>query len=78
MTDEPYRPPTSRREAVDEIIQTGYTTSALLAVALGFPLDGEVAETANSKVGRMLLGDYGGEACRYLTAWGRNSCEVKR
>lgn len=69
-----YSPPTSRREAVDEIMHSGFTTSAMLAVACAWPLPGELAEFRTSKVGRLLVHEYGDEACRYLQAWGRASC----
>lgn len=77
MTDSVYTSPTCRQEAVDEIMRSGFTTSAVLAVAMAFPLPGEVEETvAFSRDRGGILDYYFENACFYLEAWGKGSCPV--
>lgn len=70
-----YRPPTTRKEAVDEILRSGFTTSAILAVACAFPLPGELHELHTTRAGALLL-EYADDACWYLHQWGRASLPV--
>lgn len=76
MTDEKYKPPTTRMEAVAEIITTGGTISALLAVAAAFPLPGETEET-NAMLARLREhdpqwhDDLIRERDKYLASWGK-------
>lgn len=72
-----YVPPKTREEATAEIMHSGFTISAMLAVSLAFPLDGELEDTLNDRLGQMMLQDYGEGACHYLYAWGRNKSDVR-
>lgn len=71
-----YVPPTSRQEAADEILKTGFTVSAMLAVCLAFPLPTELEEIVAMHE-RANLSYWLEEACVYLSAWGKGSCEVQ-
>lgn len=73
-----YSPPRTRKEAVNEIMQSGFTVPAVLAVSLAFPVDGEIAELRTTPIGKLLLEDYGAEACLYLQAWGRNCSSLRK
>lgn len=60
-------------------MRSGFTISATLAIAMAFPLPGEIAEAiAFNKERDGILDYYFAESCAYLTAWGRNSCPVDR
>lgn len=63
--------PNNRREAVDEIMRSGFTIPAVLAVGLLWPLPGEIGEIARMHE-RMNIEDYLEEALTvYVKGWGR-------
>lgn len=62
--------PSNRKEAVAQIIETGFTISAMLAVAKAFPLDESEAEDVDDLLRRMDDPWVSAEVDRYLRAWG--------
>lgn len=68
--------PTNREEAVEEIIRTGCTISAMLAVAEAFPLPGEPEVTARAlerwrEADPTFVAYLLTERDGYLRSWGR-------
>lgn len=73
-----YQPPRTRQEAVNEIVQTGFTVPAMLAVAIAFPLPGEIEEMEAflRKMDEALDGTgtrWRAKAEQYLVVWGRTT-----